>query len=306
MDMRTAVSVEERVAVALWWFANTTNYRLVGNQFGLARSTVAGIVAEVALAMELKLLKKTVHLGQHEQIIAGFAAMGFPQAIGAVDGCHVAIRAPPGQANEYINRKKFYSVLLQGTVDHRGRFTDVVIGHSGKNHDAHVLRCSNLIDLMDAGVWVRGNPTITINGVHVPPVILADSAYPLRRWLMTPYGGNVGPQELRFNTVHSRCRNMVERAFGHLKARWRCIGTLLPVQQENINSVIAACVILHNLCEERGHAAPDESVNSNNSNVANDEAEPDPPLDDERQLQEGRRVRAAITRLIWERRGRRR
>ncbi|KAL8199264.1 UNVERIFIED_CONTAM: hypothetical protein K2H54_038910 [Gekko kuhli] len=46
-EMHAPVSVERRVAVAVWWMANNMSYRAVAHQFGLARSTVAGIVVEV-------------------------------------------------------------------------------------------------------------------------------------------------------------------------------------------------------------------------------------------------------------------
>lgn len=181
----------------------------------------------------------------------GFEELGFPNCVGAMDGCHIPIRAPHGKAIEY--KKSFFSVLLQGTVDHTGRFMDVAIGHSGMNDNAHVLRCSPLCDAMDAGRWVPGNPTITIDGVQVPPLILADATYPMRKWLVTPYTGTVDQRQACFNRYHSGVRSMVERAFRRLKARWCCLALRLPVGEENIIPVISSCVILHNVCEQRGH-----------------------------------------------------
>lgn len=108
---------------------------------------------------------------------------------------------------------------------------------------------SNFYDAMEAGVWVPGNPTIIIGGVTVPPLILADAAYPSQRWLMTPYTSNLNAEQATFNSVHSRARCVVEQAFGYLKARWCCRGAQLPVREKNVNSVISACVILHNICE---------------------------------------------------------
>ncbi|KAL8172645.1 UNVERIFIED_CONTAM: hypothetical protein K2H54_004720 [Gekko kuhli] len=54
--------MERRVAVAVWWMANTMSYRTVGQQFGLARSTVAGIVLEVTRAITERLLDRVVYL----------------------------------------------------------------------------------------------------------------------------------------------------------------------------------------------------------------------------------------------------
>lgn len=80
------------------------------------------------------------------------------------------IKAPAEYTGAYTKRKHWYSVLLQATVNHTKKFTNVVIGNVGKDHDTHVLRCSYFFDAMDAGAWVPGNPTLTIEGVQIPPL----------------------------------------------------------------------------------------------------------------------------------------
>ncbi|KAL8202221.1 UNVERIFIED_CONTAM: hypothetical protein K2H54_060773 [Gekko kuhli] len=70
-EMRAPVSVERRVAVALWWMASTMSYRTVGHQFGLARSTVAGIVVEVTRAITEALLDRVVYLRDPDKVSAG-------------------------------------------------------------------------------------------------------------------------------------------------------------------------------------------------------------------------------------------
>ncbi|KAL8220615.1 UNVERIFIED_CONTAM: hypothetical protein K2H54_050608 [Gekko kuhli] len=69
-EMCAPVSVERRVAVALWWMASTMSYRTVAHQFGLARSTVAGIVVEVTRAITEALLDRVVYLRDPDK---GFA-----------------------------------------------------------------------------------------------------------------------------------------------------------------------------------------------------------------------------------------
>ncbi|KAL8221431.1 UNVERIFIED_CONTAM: hypothetical protein K2H54_067640 [Gekko kuhli] len=41
------------------------------------------------------------------------------------------------------------------------------------------------------------------------------------------------------------------------KARWQCLLLKLPCALRNVNNFVATCVVLHNLCAERGHAVPD-------------------------------------------------
>lgn len=59
----------------------------------------------------------------------GFARLAnhgaFQRALGAIDGCHVRIKAQVNDATCYFNRKLFYSVVLQATCYHTGRFIDV-------------------------------------------------------------------------------------------------------------------------------------------------------------------------------------
>lgn len=62
-SMRDPISVEEQIAIALWYLANTTSYRLIGQLFGLGKLTVATIVIEVCVAMEAELYSMIVRLG---------------------------------------------------------------------------------------------------------------------------------------------------------------------------------------------------------------------------------------------------
>ena len=45
---------------------------------------------------------------------------------------------------------------------------------------------------------------------------------------------------------------VAENAFGRLKGRWRCLLKRMDFALENVPNAVAACVILHNLCEMYG------------------------------------------------------
>lgn len=106
-------------------------------------------------------------------------------------------------------------MLLQGATDNTGCFIDVELGYRGKNHDTFLFKRSALCG--DIGPFVPGNPATTICGVRVPPLITAGAAYPVREWLIKPYGGHLDDRKVHFDNCLSTARNVVECNFGHLK-----------------------------------------------------------------------------------------
>lgn len=57
-----------------------------------------------------------------------YAKSGIPDVIGCIDGCHIPIAKPSANSDSYINRKGFYSMVLQGVCDDKRRFIDVSCG----------------------------------------------------------------------------------------------------------------------------------------------------------------------------------
>ncbi|XP_077187070.1 uncharacterized protein LOC143834278 isoform X2 [Paroedura picta] len=303
-NMRSPIPVEKRVATTVWYLANTAPYRVISQQFGIGISTTGQIMLEVCCAMEAELSRKVICLGTEIGTnMDGFRRLGFPHCIGAVHGSQIPIRAPKGRSNGYGSRKFFCSVLLQGTVDCSGRFIDVEVGQSGRKNNAIVFQNSHLRSTMDAGVFVPGNPTVTMEGVQVPALVIANESYPLRRWLMKPYLSPRNKVQRHFNQNLGRAYSVVERAFIRLKARWRCLTERLHVLLNNVNPILMACVILHNICEEKGH---DVSLDVPEQETLAWEEEERPTCgENQRMLEEGERVRDALATFLFNQRRRR-
>jgi hypothetical protein len=155
---------------------------------------------------------------------------------------------------------KYLLKCSQAVVDHEMLFTSAYTGWPGCAHDARVLRNSSLYRRAEAGgLFLRDHQ------------IFADSAYPLRNWLVTPFKnfGNLAPQQLRFNRKLSSVRQTVERAFGHLKGRFRHLRDIPLHNHGEICRLVMACCILHNICvlkedDVEAYMQVDPNLNPNN------------------------------------------
>uniref|UniRef100_K7GFC3 DDE Tnp4 domain-containing protein n=1 Tax=Pelodiscus sinensis TaxID=13735 RepID=K7GFC3_PELSI len=205
---------------------------------------------QVVKAINRVLLHRVVCLAN--AVIQGSAPSASPTAGGAINGMHIPIRALEYQASQYINCKGYFSVLLQAVSDHRGQFMDINVGWSGKAHDARVFH-NYVCQRLHAGTFFPDRH-IRVGDVDMPICLVGDAAYPLHPWLMKPYTGHLNPSQKAFNARLTRVRIVVEGAFGHLKARFRCLLTCLNLAEHNIPPVVAACCVLHNLCEWKGEA----------------------------------------------------
>ncbi|XP_029968422.1 protein ANTAGONIST OF LIKE HETEROCHROMATIN PROTEIN 1-like [Salarias fasciatus] len=262
---RAAVPVEARVAICLWRIVTNLEYRSIAQLFGVGLSTCCQITQEVITAINVVMRPKYIKhpsSAEFREIVQGFRdRWRFPQVGGCIDGTHIKIRAPSNNSADYYNRKGDYSIILQGVVDHRLRFWDINVGRPGKLHDARVYALSSLCERGNAGTLFP-NRTERFEGVDVPVLLLGDSAYPLSTWLMKPYqeGPGVTPDQLNFNSKLSSCRMAVERAYGRLKGRFRCLLKLNETHITFISQIVSACCVLHNFCEVHNEEYMDREV----------------------------------------------
>ena len=76
--------------------------------------------------------------------------------------------------------------------------------------------------------------------------------------------------------VHKKARCTIERSFGQLKMRFRCLEGKLRIKLEKVPPIIVACFILHNLAKRYGD--PDFFENdghNSDDDDSDDDSEPD-------------------------------
>ena len=95
---------------------------------------------------------------------------------------------------------------------------------------------------------------------QVQGLILGDSAYPLRRWLLTPFRTPGDRRQERFNVAHARERVVVESTIRILKKRWHILHIGFKLSPGRSSRAILACAVLHSVAQDVGLSAPDEEL----------------------------------------------
>ena len=85
--------------VALRFFASGSFLEVIGDTFGLPKSTKAF-----------------------------FAKNGFPGVIGSIDCTHIRIQTLRMNENDFVNRKGYHSLNIQAICDHEGESDSGVLG----------------------------------------------------------------------------------------------------------------------------------------------------------------------------------
>ncbi|XP_053968378.1 putative nuclease HARBI1 [Anastrepha ludens] len=142
--------------------------------------------------------------------------MGYPQCIGAIDGCHIEIHPRKEEAIDYYNYKGWYSVVLLALVDAKYRFVYIHCGSPGRCNDSGIFEKSSLKRELQSCALLD-ELSLLYGSTKIPVHIIGDSAFRLSQHLMKPYPHSVTntPEQKKFNYRLSKCRRVVENAFGH-------------------------------------------------------------------------------------------
>lgn len=223
-----------QVCVALRFYATGSFLNSVGDAVGLHKSTVSRIVYRVSSEISKMLPEFPTNPNALNKLKVEFHAIaGFPNVVGAIDGTHVRLQAPSSDEHLYVNRKGYHSINVQAICDANLKITNCVARWAGSTHDSRILLQSHIGQAFEQGL---------IDGI-----LLGDSGYPLKPWLLTPYLNPRNRSEERYNHAHCKTRNTVERNFGVLKRRFHCLHGELRMSPARVCKIIGACVVLHNM-----------------------------------------------------------
>ncbi|XP_041349161.1 uncharacterized protein LOC121368490 [Gigantopelta aegis] len=248
-----ALSPELQVVIALRYFASGSFLQVVGDTFGLDKSTVSRVIFDVAGALcDLRnnFITWPVEQQHLSKVKKGFYELGgFPGVIGAVDGTHVRLQAPSDNEPAFVNRKGYHSINIQAICDDEGRFTNIVAKWPGSTHDSHVFRTSAICTHLETRAFNLDDG-----------IILGDSGYACSPFLMTPFLNTATRKQARYNVCHKSTRNVIERTFGRWKRRFGCLHGEIRMEPERVCKIVLSCAVLHNIAVERNEPMEDDDI----------------------------------------------
>ncbi|KAH7934614.1 hypothetical protein HPB51_029019 [Rhipicephalus microplus] len=175
---------------------------------------------------------------EHIRTLSFSEIAGFLKVLGCIHGTHVQSKPPKDQEHLYRNRKGLYTINVQTICDAEGAITQLTSKWPGSTHDSFIWadcdlrRCFQRRQSPDGG-----------------------SGYALEPWLLTPVRSPVGPANEQYNSAHTRMRQVIERTFGVLKRRFRCLHQSRGALQYSplmCTKIRVACAMLHNMCVRHG------------------------------------------------------
>ncbi|PSN38630.1 hypothetical protein C0J52_23875 [Blattella germanica] len=244
-----ALTPKQQLQIALHWLGTGAQFHAIADMHGVSKSSVCRAIQNVVHGINNNLFHVLVQWPNNVyEIIQKFSdRSGMPLVCGAIDGTLIKIDAPSAHEPAFVDRNGKHSLNVMLVCGPDCTFYFCNANWPGSVNDARVLRRSSLYTRMEQG-W-RPAPDA---------VLIGDSIYPLRSWLIPPLLRNPeDPAQLRFVRAHKKTRWIIESAIGILKEKFPCLN-YLRVKPAYACNIIKACVTLCNLTKHEAVNYDDE------------------------------------------------
>ncbi|XP_003742270.1 protein ALP1-like [Galendromus occidentalis] len=245
--------VEVKVAVALWILGGSE--AVYPPLLKVPEEQRIQYLLEFCRQVTKSLMPKEISL--HDRLDSSMwnfqCKFGLRNCAGALNFTHIPIYLGDmkDDACEYLNNAGFRSIIMQAVVSSDYKFCDLSIGYPGRTPVDHVLYNSAVWRKAESGVLfpAEGEPGPN-QGPH--PYLIAGTCYPLSERIVTPFQApKFSDMEKRFNNSIYNALSVTQRAFKLLRSRFPFLLDFDKVTVEDTPAVVAACCVLHNICESR-------------------------------------------------------
>nr|CAH7735089.1 unnamed protein product [Callosobruchus chinensis] len=247
-DFNYSVSPIKQILIFLRLCATGTHLSCIGDFAGVHYSTVSRIALRVGTALA-RHYHRFVKLPQAvEEISAAqlsfYEKARFPRTVGAIDCTHIRIQSPGGEdADVFRNRKGFFSVNSQIVAGADETILNLVARWPGSAHDMTIFNNSLIRRQFEGGRYPNC-------------LLLGDSGYAAKPYLLTPLLAPDTQAERRYNEAHIRTRNVVERTIGIWKRRFPILAYGCRLKLSTTLTIIVATAVIYNICKQNGEPNP--------------------------------------------------
>lgn len=253
-NFRDALRPGLKLAITLRFMATGETYKSLATAFRVASNTISLFVPEVCEAIIQEYMHEWLVCPTTEEdwkkVADGFSTKwNFHNAIGALDGKHVAIVPPANAGSYYHNYKGYHSIVLLALVDWLGRFMYIDVGANGSCSDGGIFQETELRHALESETAGIPEPEPLPGEIHpVPYFIVADNAFPMRTWLQKPHPQRgLDSAKRNYNYRLSRARRIVENAFGMWANKFRLFLSVINVRPPTVEKLVIASCIIHNM-----------------------------------------------------------
>lgn len=302
--MRESISANERLMLTLRFLATGESFHSLQYLFRIPLATISAIVPEVLDAIYKVLVDEYLQVclfcslnnvilncetpsiikesfyfifqtpktaDDWESVAQEFNDLWqFPNCLGAVDGKHVVMFAPPNVGSNFYNYKGTHSIILMGIADANYKLLYIDVGRNGRFSDGGVFNRCTFGQAMDQNELGFPAPKpLPGRTMPVPYVLVADDAFALRENVIKPYPQRGLDMVQRvFNYRLSRARRIIENVFGIMSARFRVLRNPIYLNAEKTKKVVLATCVLHNylITTNKQKYAPVSSFDHYNNN----------------------------------------
>jgi Plant transposon protein len=240
----------------------------------IAESTLNAIVRQfcnlLVTSFGAQYLNRCLNTEERKVISEAMASKGFPGCIGSWDCKHFVWKNCPmrlaGQHQGHSDGGK-KTMILEAIADHRRYIWQANFGDPGSLNDINVLDKSSILGALLTGDMSIKTAPYTINGNSRDWMyFLVDGIYPEWSIFVNTYTDPIDPKKRTFSKRQEAARKDIECTFGVFVQRFHVLQRPLRGWfQEDLVSIVHACVILHNMVVEAKYGSIDDVVNSNES-----------------------------------------
>ncbi|XP_013112521.2 uncharacterized protein LOC106090773 [Stomoxys calcitrans] len=247
---------EERLSVTLLYLAHATPFDVIAKHYKLGKTTIRNLVLETCEILYEILGPIYLREPTSEDFLK--IAQDFrntwklPNCVGVIDGKHINLKKPRRTLLEEYNLTAMTSLVLMAACDAKHRFRSATVTVEAHQSTFAKGIMNNTLPLPPNAPLVDGSSN------EFPYYYIGDTTFPLRSNLMRPYDtSTLDDKKLVFNYKLSHGQAILENTFIMLTSMWKVLLTTFDIAPLNCESIIMACIVLHNFVmmngEDRWH-----------------------------------------------------